>query len=165
VLWSLAHYRILSQLENNIGHVLSARFVRGDRDILTTSYDGSLRMWDGITGRLRQRYLGNDQYLLDAVLTPDGSTIVGAGSDGLLRFWDAASGRMIWTLRAHRFAITGIHFDGNDIVTRGSTGDVSRWSLSKAPSMEAIERAARCLPLGLDEDTSELVEQRSVCDI
>ena len=165
VLWDLAQYRVAAKLEGNIGHVFSARFVRGDRDILTASNDGSLRLWDGMTGRPRQRYLGNDQYLNDAVLDPDGSTIVAAGGDGLLRFWDAASGRLLWTLRAHRLAITGIHFDGADIVTRGSSGDISRWNVSNLPSIEAIERAARCLPLRLDEDAGSLVEQQSRCDI
>ncbi|HEY0986436.1 MAG TPA: WD40 repeat domain-containing protein [Kofleriaceae bacterium] len=165
VLWDLAQYRLVAKLEGNIGHVFSARFVRGDREILTAANDGSLRLWDAMTGRPRQRYLGNDQYLFDAVLDPDGSTIVAAGSDGILRFWDAASGRMLWTLRAHRLAITGVHFDGDDIVTRGSTGDVSRWKVSKLPSIEGIDRAARCLPLRFDEDTGGLVEQESPCDI
>jgi len=125
-----------------------------------------LRLWDGTTGRPRQRYLGNDQFSFDAILDRDGSTIVAAGSDGVLRFWDTASGRMIWTLRAHRTAITGVHFAGGDIVTRGSTGEISRWNVSKLPSQETIERSARCLPLRLDQDTGDLVEQdQAACDI
>jgi len=165
VLWDLTQYRLVAKLEGNIGHVFSARFVRGDREILTAANDGSLRLWDAMTGRSRQRYLGNDQYLFDAVLDPDGSTIVGAGSDGMLRFWDAASGRMLWTLRAHRGAITGVHFDGGDIVSRGAAGEISRWSVSKRLPGDAIDRAAHCLPLRFDQDTGALVEQTPVCDL
>jgi WD40 repeat protein len=165
VLWDLDRYRIISRLEGNIGHVFSARFVRGDREILTASNDGSPRRWDGMTGRLLHRYLGNDQYLMDAALHPDGSTVVAASGDGLLRFWDAASGRMIWTLRAHTVGVAGVHFDGDDIVTRGFLGDVSRWSVSKLASAETIDRVVRCLPLRFDEDTGGLVEQMPDCDV
>jgi D-arabinose 1-dehydrogenase-like Zn-dependent alcohol dehydrogenase len=65
-----------------------------------------------MTGQLRQRYFGSDQYSFDATLAPDGRTIIAAGSDGILRFWDAASATLMWTLRAHKGGITGIHFDG-----------------------------------------------------
>jgi WD40 repeat protein len=165
VLWDIAQYRMISPLEGNIGHVFSARFVRGDREILTATNDGSPRIWDGFTGRLRQRYLGNDQYLFDATLDPEGTTVVAASGDGMLRFWDAASGRMIWTLRAHMIGVAGVHFEGTDIVTRGFTGEISRWNVSKLPSQAMIERCVRCQPLAFDENTGGLVEQQPSCDI
>jgi WD40 repeat protein/serine/threonine protein kinase len=165
VLWDLDGYHLVAQLEGNIGHVFSARFVHGDRDILTASNDGSPRLWDGMTGRLKRRYLGNDQYLRDATLDPDGTTIVAASGDGQLRFWDAASGRMIWTLRAHNSGVAGVHFEDSDIVTRGFTGEISRWNVSKLPLTQTIDRAVRCLPLRFDEETGVLVEQEPTCDI
>jgi WD40 repeat protein len=166
VLWDLERYRIIAKLEGKIGHVFSAHFVHGDRDILTATNDGSPRLWDGMTGRLRQRYVGNDQYLSDAVLDPAGSTIVAGGGDGVLRFWDVVSGRMIWTMRAHRSGIAGIHYEGSDIVTRGFTGEVSRWEISRQLSPEllrSVDDITRCLPLRLDENTGSLIEQQA-CD-
>jgi WD40 repeat protein len=163
VLWDLEHYRIIAQLEGHVGQVFSAHFVNGDRAILTAGGDGSPRLWDGITGRLLQRYVGNDQYLMDAALDPDGLTIVAGGGDGVLRFWDVASGRMIWTMRAHRSGIAGIHFEGRDIVTRGFTGEISRWTVPRRLSPErlhSIDDITRCLPLRLDEKTGSLIEQQ-----
>src|SRR4029079_11276983 len=96
VLWSLDHYELIARLEGSIGNVFTARFVRGDREILAASSDGSLRLWDAMTGRLRQRYFGSDQYSCDATFAPDDITIVAAGSDGILRFWDAPSGTLAW---------------------------------------------------------------------
>jgi WD40 repeat protein len=143
--------------------MFSARFVRGDREILAASTDGSLRVWDAMTGQLRQRYFGSDQYSFDATLAPDGQTIVSAGSDGILRFWDAASATLMWTLRAHRGGITGIHFEGDNVVTRGSAGELSRWDFSKLPSRQAIDGIVRCLPLRFDDETGRVVEQQG-CD-
>ncbi len=167
-LWDLEHYRLAGTLEGHKGLVFSARFVRGGRDILTAGTDGIARLWEGTTGRLRQTFFGSMQFLLDAALAPDGSTMVTAGGDGVLRFWDISSGRMIWTLRAHQSAITGIHFEGSDIVTRSFTGEVARWSLGKPLSSEdfvgMLDRYLRCLPLRFDADIGGLVEQ-ATCDI
>jgi WD40 repeat protein len=168
VLWDLEHYRIIAQFEGHLGQVFSARFVRGDREILTAGNDGAARLWDAVTGRLRQTFFGSSQLLLDAALDPDGSTVVTAGGDGMLRFWDASSRRVIWTLHAHKSFISGIHFDGTDLVTHDFTGEISRWTLPKVPSSQDLVRRmgriVRCLPFRLDEDTSGLVEQQRTCD-
>jgi WD40 repeat protein len=53
---------------------------------LTTGGDGTARLWDGTTGRLRQTYRGGSCFLADATLAPDGSMVVAGDADGLLRF-------------------------------------------------------------------------------
>ena len=169
VLWDLEHYQMISPLKGDKGQVFSARFVRGDREILTASNDGTARLWDGMTGHPRQSYSGGALPLFDAALDPDGSTLVTAGRDGVLRFWDVKAGRMIWTLSAHRLSIAGVHFEGADIVTRSLEGEVSRWRLAKSSSSQGfagmIERYIRCLPQHFDEKTGELVGQETSCDI
>jgi hypothetical protein len=99
---------------------------------------------------------------VDAALDSDGSLVVAGGGDGVLRFWDAASGNMIWTVRAHRFAAAGIHFENDDLVTRGLTGEVSRWAMPRRLSpegLQSIDDVLRCLPVRLDKATGNLVEQ------
>jgi WD40 repeat protein/serine/threonine protein kinase len=169
VLWDLEHYRVTRALTGHRGQLFSARFVHGDREILTAGSDGIARLWDGTTGQLRQTYFGSSPFLLDAVVDPGGETVVTAGGDGVLRFWEASSGRLIWTLPAHRSGISGVHFEGTDLVTRSLTGEISRWRLAPAPSSQAfastIEHYLRCLPLRFDQDTGGLVEQQTSCDI
>jgi len=65
------------------------------------------------------------------LVTSDGSMVVAGGSDGVLWFWDWATARPLWTLQAHRSDVIGIHFEGDEMVTRGFAGDVSRWNLPK----------------------------------
>lgn len=66
---------------------------------------------------------------------------------------------MLWALQAHRSWVTGVHFEGRDIVTRGLTGELSRWQLPALPSPSSIDDLLRCLPLRFDEDTGSLVGQ------
>jgi WD40 repeat protein len=104
---------------------------------MTAGGDGTARLWDGTTGQLRHTYEGGSRYFADATLASDGVVIAG-GADGVLRFWDQSSERQLWALPAHRAQIIGIHVDGDDIVTRGFTGEVARWRL---PHPEHVIRA------------------------
>jgi WD40 repeat protein len=128
VLWDLERYHVVAKLDGNVGQVLSARFAASGA-IITTGNDGAVRLWDGATGQPRQTYRSNSRFFADAVLSPDESMVVAGASDGLVRFWDAAHARLLWTLHAHRSHVVGVHFEGDDIVTRGFGGDVARWRL------------------------------------
>jgi WD40 repeat protein/serine/threonine protein kinase len=143
LLVDVEHYRVVTQLAGHIGRVVSARWVTGHQ-ILTAGADGTARLWDGLTGQLRQTYQGGSMLLADATLAPDGLVIAG-GADGLLRFWDAVSERLLWTLQAHTSQIIGIHVEGRDIVTRGFSGELSRWTLPRAEQViEACADRDRC---------------------
>jgi serine/threonine protein kinase/WD40 repeat protein len=137
LLVDVERYRIVAPLEGHVGRVFSARWVAGHQ-LLTAGGDGTVRRWDGSTGALRQVYRGGSRFLVDAAVTVDGFVMAG-GADGLLRFWDQASGRPLWTLPAHKSMLIGIHMEGDDIVTRGFAGEVSRWRL---PQPERVVQAA-----------------------
>jgi WD40 repeat protein/serine/threonine protein kinase len=143
LLLDLERYRVISQLQGHVGRIFSARWVAGNQ-ILTAGADGTTRLWDGSTGKLRQVYRGGSRYLADAALTPHGLVIAG-GADGLLRFWDANSGRLLWALQAHKSQLIGVHVEGTDIVTRGSGGELSRWALPRSEQViEACDDRERC---------------------
>ncbi|HET9621018.1 MAG TPA: protein kinase [Kofleriaceae bacterium] len=131
LLWDLQRYRLVGQLDGHVGRVFTARFVRiGKRqEILTAGADGTARLWEAATGARRQTFHGDSHFLADAVLSPDGEMVVAGGSDGFLRFWDTSNERLLWMMQAHRSYVTGVHYEGVDLVTRSFAGDVARWSL------------------------------------
>jgi len=145
-LWDLAEHRLVATLEGHAGRVFTARFVSSGREILTAGQDGTARLWDAATGRSRRTLRGSSQFLADAALAPDGSLVVAGGSDGLLRFWDTSSGHLLWTLPAHKSYVVGVHYEGNDIVSRGFAGDVSRWTLPPAGKILEMCHASACAP-------------------
>ena len=141
LLWDLERYRLVAELSGHVGRVFSARFVRGDHEILTAGRDGTVCSWDATSGRLRETYRGGSRYLADATLTPNGSMVVAGGGDGLVRYWDATTARQLWAMPAHRSAVIGIHFDGSDLVTRGDGGDVARWTVPEAQGTVELSAA------------------------
>jgi len=150
-LWDLEQRRLITELEGHVGRVFTARFVASGREILTAGADGTARLWSAATGSRRQVFRGDSHFLADATLAPDGSTIVAGGSDGLLRFWDVSSGRLLWTLQAHKSYVIGVHYEGDEIVSRGFAGDVSRWSLPKPDRVIEACLNSTCAPATLEE--------------
>jgi len=160
VLWDVERYRIARLLEGHQGRVFSARFVSGDNNILTAGNDGAARLWDGTTGQLRRTFSSDTRFLIDAALSPDGTMMVTGGGDGLLRFWDVATGRQLWKLQAHRPYVVGVHFEGEDIITRGFAGDLSRWAIRPIPAT-VLDNLTKCPPSRFDEQTQSWVDQPS----
>jgi WD40 repeat protein/serine/threonine protein kinase len=146
VLWDLERYRAVGPLAGHVGRVFTARFASVDdgTEILTTGSDGTARTWDAATGQPRKTFRGDSHFLADATLSPDGSMTVAGGSDGVLRFWSRSSGRLLWMLRAHASYVVGVHYEGNDLVTRGFAGDIARWTLPSPDSVIDACRASSC---------------------
>jgi WD40 repeat protein len=164
-LWDVEQSRSIARLDSH-AMIYAARFVADDRQILTASVDGSARLWDALTGRLRKTFLHASSILFDAALDPTGTLVVTAGADGVLGFWDLASSRLLWTMRTHGSQLTGIHFENGALVTRSSHGEVGRWSLaSPIDPMRAAERTRGCFPIRFDTETDGLIEQTSSCDL
>jgi WD40 repeat protein len=151
VLWDLGQYRLVARLEGHVGRVFTARFVAvgGEHEILTAGSDGTARLWDAATGRLRQSFRGDSHFLVDAAVAPGVSVLVAGGSDGFLRFWDTSNGRLLWMLQAHRSYVIGVHYEGDDLITRGFAGDVARWALPSPDGVIESCHAGACASAAL----------------
>ena len=150
VLWDLNQYRQVAPLEGHVGRVFTARFVAagGGHEILTAGADGTARLWDAATGRAGQSYRGDSHFLVDAALAPGGAIIVAGGSDGFLRFWDTSNGRLLWMMQAHSSYVVGVHYEGDELVTRGFAGDLARWVLPLASTIIESCHATGCASAG-----------------
>jgi len=123
--------------------VFSARWIAADK-ILTAGSDGTVRLWDGSTGQLRHVYRGRSGIFTDTTLTVDGF-VMASGADGLLQFWDQDTELLLWVLHAHATPIIGLHVEGDDIVTRGITGELARWRLpNPGQVIDACSGQERC---------------------
>jgi WD40 repeat protein len=128
LLWELVHYpRLIAPLEGHTEVVFSARFTT--HGIVTAGGDGTARLWAPDTARLLQTYRSTSSFLADAVIDPGQASIIASDNDGLLWFWDLPTGQPLWKLQVLRSRAIGIHFEGSDLVTRGSAGEISRWVL------------------------------------
>ena len=67
----------------------SAQFSPDGQQIVSGSHDGTVRIWDAVTGESVQTLEGHTSYVNSAQFSPDGRQIVSGSGDSTVRVWDA----------------------------------------------------------------------------
>lgn len=93
--------RVQLTLRGHTGTVLSVAFSPDDQHLLTTSQDGTTRLWDATTGQDLGMLAGHTGAINSGTYSPDGTRIATAGADGTVKIWDAASRKMLSSWNAH----------------------------------------------------------------
>ena len=98
------------QISRLAGHTDTVRTVvfspTGDR-VLTSSDDGTARVWDVATGAVLVSLHGHREGVLDAAFTRTGDDVLTVSSDGTARRWNVAIGRV---LRGHGDWVSDVAF-------------------------------------------------------
>src|SRR5262245_20095571 len=99
------------------------------------SFQGSLFLWDAMSGTLRNEIPGPKRGVNSVSLSPDGKTIVSAADDGELHLWDIATGQALGVpIKGSSGAITRVTFtpDSKAIISGDSKGTVRVWDAPNA---------------------------------
>src|SRR5262249_11820352 len=132
-----------SPLARMVGHTKDVRtgvFSPDLRFVVTTSDDGTLRLWDASTGKqdgmieLPPSILPADyQYTTSADISPDGKLIAVSRRDGLIAIADFASRAIsLPPLQNTGAAVWSVRFDrqGKRLLSASANGEVAIWSLA-----------------------------------
>jgi WD40 repeat protein len=79
--------RSLALLGGHTHRIATAAFSRDGRYIVTSSYDGTARVWDVASGHEVDVLRGHERALASAVFSPDGTQVITASLDGTVRRW------------------------------------------------------------------------------
>jgi WD40 repeat protein len=96
----LCHTELLS-LSGHTDAVNGVAYSPDGTRLASASSDGSVRVWDVITGReVLPPLRGDEDHIYTVAYSPDGRTLASAGDNRTVRVWDATTGRLIRTLGA-----------------------------------------------------------------
>jgi WD40 repeat protein/serine/threonine protein kinase len=128
---------------------------------VTASWDGTARVWDGVTGNaicvLRGHRPGSR--VSHASFSPDGARIVTASWDRTVRVWDAHSGAQLTSLIGHTGEISTARFsrNGDRIVTASKDGTVKVWDSHAEPDEASTEQEGRRFTAAFSPDGLEVL--------
>jgi acyl carrier protein len=113
-----------SVLRGHQGTVFDAEFDHSGTRIVTSSDDGTARVWDAATGRPIAVLRGRPGETKSAVFDRQGKRIVTAGSPGVVVVWDAATGKKLATMHNRGNVVYRASFDpqGRRVVTADDIG-------------------------------------------
>jgi WD40 repeat protein len=123
------------------GHRSNATFLRFDRDgrqILSSGWDETLRVWDVVKRRLAGPPIEVGLRVWDATFSPDGAMVAEGFSDGsasgrvggYAAIWESKSGHQAVPLMGPTDDVTSIDFspDGDRVVASSTDGTVILWN-------------------------------------
>lgn len=110
-------------LQGHRSGVNHAAFSPDGQQIVTTSNDGTARLWNPHNGQPLVKLKGHTGAVYRAAFSPNGQRIVTASKDGTARLWNANTGKSLSILQGHRGEVfhTAFSPDGRLIVTTAGT--------------------------------------------
>lgn len=105
-----------------------ATFSADGKRVLTSSDDGTFRVWDAQSGEPIAQST-QDSRLYSAEFSPDGKKIVTASNDKTARIWDAETGLLVMEPLPHPVSVYSARFtpDGKSILTIGADDQGRLW--------------------------------------
>ncbi len=124
---------IFRPLNGHQREVNSVAFSSDGKRLVSASFDGTVRVWNVLTGQTAQILQGHGGRVTSARFSPDGRIVVSGGLDHKVRLWDAASGNALAVLENHDEPVTSVGVSPNGLTaySTGLDGRVSLWSLSR----------------------------------
>ncbi|WP_274557275.1 TIR domain-containing protein [Streptomyces spiramyceticus] len=121
--------RALRTLQGHQGRVYAVKF--GADVIATGGSDGTVRLWDPVSGECRHRLEVHPDGVWPVALDGDGTLLATGDGEGLVTIWDVATGEPVHRLPGHTAPVYTAVFspDGRTLITGDAAADVRLWDI------------------------------------
>lgn len=115
----------------------------GERVVATGGSDGSITLWDVISGGQMRQFRGHQGAVQALRIARDGRVMASGGADGTVRLWDVAGGRQQAQLTGHAGAVTALAFSpsGKLVASGGADQTVRLWSAADGRAVASFSGA------------------------
>jgi WD40 repeat protein len=148
-----SNYQLVQAQSDNIkwekfyGHrdiVNSTAFSPDGRCIISGSDDGTVKVWDSVSGQCIHSLNEHNSSVTSVAFSPDGKHIVSGSHDHTVKLWDSQSGHCIHSLSEHSSRVTSVAFspDGKHIVSGSRDSTVKLWNSQSGQCLRTLDKHA-----------------------
>jgi WD40 repeat protein len=133
-IFGLEPMKSIATCEGHTATVKSLVFSSNKNELLSSSEDGSVRLWSIDSSRQKYAAFHPDRrWLIHAALSHDGRWIAAGSQDGKLMAWEVGSKKPAFSQQAHSDVVNFLCFSTQDDCLTTASGDrsVSLWSFPK----------------------------------
>jgi WD40 repeat protein len=122
---------VMSARQSRIG---ALHFSRDGRWLVAARHDGSISVWDVLTAKVLQEFVGHEKPAMAAEFLPGGNRIISVSLDDTVRIWDIDSGREDWRAEFDLRGISALTVSrtGTTAAWGGFNGKIVVWDLVRA---------------------------------
>lgn len=147
------------RLEGHTDGVVAVAFSPAGKQMLSGSYDKTLRLWDTQSKKEIKRFKGHTERVLCAAFSPNAEEIISGSTDKTLRLWSVGSGKEIKCFEGHEREIKAVAFspDGKQIISGSRDGTLRIWSCESGEEIQQFEGNTTALSLVFSPDGNHVL--------
>ena len=148
-LFDVGNGREVRRLSGHTDTITCVAFLPGGRQLLSGSFDKTLRLWDIESGQEVRRFTGHTTEVNCVAVSPDGRQAVSGGGsyedgrvvDPTIRLWDLASGKEVLRFTGHDGSVKSLAIspDGRRVLSASWDNTIRLWDLKTGKELRRFE--------------------------